>query len=171
MDLDIIIAAILNIKAQNGCLKPKYGINARLAVGIMILLVVLSMGLFIFGLIKVKIDFIIYGLILCFCFSYLLLISPYTQNPKDYNIAFETAASLNNFQLYYKNKLVDVKYRIDSKGKIAFLNNKNKLSCISYADGSKMSTLTKYKVVNYFAKCLHDRNIMSDEVTTSFEKI
>ena len=90
---------------------------------------------------------------------------------KDYNIAFETAASLNNFQLYYKNKLVDVKYRIDSKGKIAFLNNKNKLSCISYADGSKMSTLTKYKVVNYFAKCLHDRNIMSDEVTTSFEKI
>ena len=34
-----------------------------------------------------------------------------------------------------------------------------------------MSTLTKYKIINYFAKCLNDGNIMSDEITTTFEGI
>ena len=171
MDLDIIIAEILSIKAANGHIKPKYGSNAYIRIGIMILFIILSIGLLIFGLINLNIELIIGGLLFSFCFGYLFLISPYTQNPKDYIIDFETAASLNNFKLYYKNKLVDVKYRIDSKGKIAFLNNKNKLSCISYADGSNMSTLTKYKIINYFAKCLNDGNIMSDEITTTFEGI
>lgn len=54
-------------------------------------------------------------------------------------------------------------------GKITFYNNNNKLSCISYKDGSNMSNLTKYKIMNYFTKWLNDNGLMSDEITTTFE--
>ena len=101
--------------------------------------------------------------------GYLLLISPYTQNPENYYIEFESESSLNNFKLSYKNKPVTIQYKIDNNGKIAFYDNNNKLSCISYKDGSNMSNLTKYKIMNYFAKWLNDNGLMSGEITTTFE--
>lgn len=98
-----------------------------------------------------------------------LLISPYTQNPENYYIEFESENSLDNFKLSYKNKLVTIRYKIDNNGKITFYDNNNKLSCISYKDDSNMSNLTKYKIMNYFAKWLNDNGLMSDEITTTFE--
>ena len=54
---------------------------------------------------------------------YIILINPYTQNKNNYYIEFESENSLANFRLYYKNKLVNIKYKIDNNGKIAFANN------------------------------------------------
>ena len=59
MDLDIIIAEILSIKAANGHIKPKYGSNAYIRIGIMILFIILSIGLLIFGLINLNIELIL----------------------------------------------------------------------------------------------------------------
>lgn len=100
---------------------------------------------------------------------YIILINPYTQNKNNYYIEFESENSLANFRLYYKNKLVNIKYKIDNNGKIAFTNNESKLSCVSYADGTKMSKLTKFRVMNYFIKWLNDYNLISDEITTTIE--
>ena len=47
-------------------------------------------------------------------------------------------------------------------------NNESKLSCISYADGSKMSNFVKYKIINYFTKWLNDNNLLSSETTITF---
>lgn len=99
------------------------------------------------------------------------LVSPYFQNAKNYYIEFEKEDSLNNFQLYYKNKKIKIEYKIDLKGKIAFLNNERKLQCISYDDGSKMSNFTKYKIINYFTKWLSDNHLLSNEVNTTFEEL
>jgi len=65
--------------------------------------------------------------------------------------------------LYYKNKKVNIIYKIDSDNKIALLNDNDKPSCISYFDNSKMSSFTKYKIINYFAKWLNNNNLLSNE--------
>ncbi len=100
-----------------------------------------------------------------------------SQNKNDYYIEFESENSLANFKLYYKNKLVNIKYKIDNNGKIAFAYNNSKLDCISYADadadadadGTKMSKLTKFRIINYFTKWLNDNHLMSEEITTTLE--
>ncbi len=56
-------------------------------------------------------------------------------------------------------------------GKIAFSNNSSKLSCIEYADGTRMSNFVKYKIINYFSKWLNDNNLLSSEITTTFEQL
>ena len=66
---------------------------------------------------------------------------------------------------------MDIKYEIDKVGKIKFANNEHKLSCISYADGSKMSNFTKYRIINYFTKWLSEYKLLSDEVTITHEEL
>lgn len=56
-------------------------------------------------------------------------------------------------------------------GKIAFSNNSSKLSCIEYADGTRMSNFVKYEIINYFSKWLNDNNLLSSEITTTFEQL
>lgn len=135
-----------------------------------LLLIAFLIG-FIYGLLYFDIEFIFTFACGLFGLGYLLLINLYTQKSKNYYIKFESENSLNNFKLSYKNKLVNIQYKIDENGKIAFSNNKKKLSCVSYVDGSKMSNLTKYKIINYFTKWLNDNNLMSNEITTTFEQL
>jgi len=54
------------------------------------------------------------------------MISPYTQNPNNYDIEFKDENTLAGFKLYYKSKLVNVLYKVDKYGKIAFADNNNK---------------------------------------------
>ena len=56
-------------------------------------------------------------------------------------------------------------------GKFLFADNMNKLNCISYDDGSKMSNFTKYRVLNYFSKWLMTNQLLSDDTTATFEKL
>lgn len=102
--------------------------------------------------------------------TYILAITPYTQKSSNYSIKFIDENTLDKFELYYKNKRVNIKYKVDSIGKITFIDNMNKLNCVSYEDGSKMAHITKYKIINYFSKWLADNNLISKEVTVTFEK-
>ena len=76
---------------------------------------------------------------------------------------------MEGFELYYKNKKVNVDYKLDEKGKIMFNNNIKKKDCISYADGSKMSNVIKFKIINYFSMWLKSKNLLSEHVTLSIE--
>lgn len=54
------------------------------------------------------------------------------------------------------------------KGKYFLIIIKKK-DCISYADGTKMSNVVKYKIINYLSMWLKSKNLLSDEVTLSIE--
>ena len=171
MNVGNIVGIILAVKATNGKIKPKFGKKAIIGLSFMLFLLLISFIGFIYGLLSFNFELLLSCFCCLLCLAYLFLISPYTQNTKNYYIQFASENSLNNFQLYYKNKLVAIKYKIDNNGKIAFSSNDNKLSCVSYADGSKMSNLTKYKIINYFAKWLNDNDLASNEITTTFEQL
>ena len=84
---------------------------------------------------------------------------------RNYYITFQSDDSLDGFELLYKKKKVNILYKTDAKGKIAIADKANKIKCVSYADGSKMSNITKYRIVNYFGKWLMENDLLSDEVT------
>lgn len=169
MNIGNIIGMASGIKFVNGKIRPKFGKGAIIGIVIMSLFLILSLIALFYGFLNFDSELILIGLGGSFSMGGLLLISPYTQKSKNYYIEFESDNSLNNFKLIYKKKLVALQYRIDNNGKIAFSNNNNKLSCISYADGSKMSNFTKYKIINYFTKWLTDNDLISDEVTSTLE--
>lgn len=171
MNIGNFVGAALGIKLVNGKIRPKYGVWAIIGIIIIILFFLMSFCAFIYGLIKINFEFIIMSTIGIFSFGYLLLINPLTQKSSNYYIEFQNENSLAGFKLSYKGKLVNIQHKIDNNGKIAFANNSSKLSCISYADGTKMSNLIKYKIINYFTKWLNDNKLLSKEVTSTFEKL
>ena len=171
MDIDDIIIGELGIKLINGKIKPKYSLTSILGIIIMLVLFLVFVLSLVFGIINFNINFIIISIVGLFSFGYLLLISPYTQKTSNYYIEFKNENSLVGFKLYYKQKLINIEYIVDNDGRIAFANNTDKLSCISYADKTKMGNLTKYKIINYFAKWLSDNQLLSTQVTTTFEKL
>lgn len=161
----------LGIKLVNGRMKPKFNIGTFLGIIVMFFILIGFVIGFIYGLLSLNLEIIFMCSLGAFGTGYIVLINPYTQNSKNYYIAFESENSLNGFKLSYKNKLVTIQYKIDNEGKIAFVNNASKLSCVSYADGSKMKNFTKYKIINYFTKWLNDNGLMSDEITISLEEL
>ena len=171
MNIGNFVGAVLGIKLVNGKIRPKYSAGAIIGIIIMTLFFIGFFCAFIYGLININFEFIVMSAIGMFGFGYLLLISPYTQKSSNYYIEFQNENSLADFKLSYKGKLVNIQHIIDNNGKIAFANNSSKLSCISYADGSKMNDLTKYKIINYFVKWLNDNELMSNEITSTFEKL
>lgn len=166
-----IAGIALGIKLVNGKFKPKFNLLSYIVVTIFILLFIAFFAAFIYGIMNLNLEFIIMSSIGMFGTGYLILITPYTQRATNYKIEFRNENSLAGFKLFYKGKKVIIKHKIDDKGKIAFGNNYDKLSCISYADGVKMSNFTKYKIINYFGRWLNDNNLMSDQVTVTFEKL
>jgi len=128
-----------------------------------------SAGL-VFGIINGNYELVFMALIAIPACTYFLLITSYFQRSKNYLIEFLNDNSLEGFKLFYKGKLVDIKYIIDNEGRIAYANDKNKLSCFSYADGTKMSHFTKYRVMNYFTLWLHNNNLLSNKTTVTLEK-
>ena len=171
MDLGRIGGITLGVKLSSGRFKPKYGIGGIVSIIFMVFLIIVTIYLLTIGIINNSLDSIVIPIFGIFSCCYLLMISPYTQRRKNYYIEFQNENLLDGFKLTYKNKLVDIKYKIDQKGKIAFADNNNKLSCISYADGSKMRNITKYKIMNYFGRWLNDNKLLSDEVTTTYEEL
>lgn len=171
MNAGNFIGLALGIKLVNGKIKPKFGVSAILTIIFILLFFIGSFCAFVYGLINLNIEFILISIISIFSSGYLLLISPYTQKSNNYYIEFINENSLAGFKLFYKGKLVNIQYKIDNNGKIAFANNNSKLSCISFADGTKISNLVKYKIINYFTKWLHDNNLLSSEVTSTFEQL
>lgn len=105
------------------------------------------------------------------CVGYILLINAYTQPSKNYYIKIKNENSFEGFELYYKEKLIDLKYEIDKNGKFKWPNSKAKLECISYLDGTNMSNFTKYKIINYFSTWLQENDYLSKDVVIKIEKL
>lgn len=171
MNIGNLVGVELGIKLTNGKFKPKYNSKAIIVIIIMALCIIGFFCAFIYGLVNIDFEFIIMPAMGMFGFGYLLLISPYTQKSSNYYIEFQNENSLVDFKLSYKGKLVNIQYIIDNNGKFAFANNSSKLSCISYADGTKMTNFVKYKIINYFSKWLNDNDLLSAEVTSTLEQL
>ncbi len=170
MNMGNFVGAMLGIKLVNGKISPKYGTAAIVAMIIMVFFFILFCGTMIYGLINIDMEVIVMSVCGLYGFGYLLLISPYTQKSSNYYIEFQSENSLAGFKLAYKGRWVNIQYRLDNQGKFAFANNRNKLSCLSYVDGTKMSNLEKYKIINYFSKWLKDNGLLSLEVTSTLEQ-
>lgn len=169
--IDTFAGAYLGVQLVNGKIRPKYGKQGIVAVILYPIILITCFACLIYGFINLELGFILYPSIGIFAFGYMMLISPYFQSSKNYYIKFQNENTLNNFELYYKNKKVKILYKIATDGKIAFLNNEKKLSCFAYENGDKMSNFTKYKIMNYFAKWLNDNKLLSNDVTTTFEEL
>ena len=167
--IENIVGSAIGIKLINGKFRPKFGVGAVFALIFFVLLFIISLVMFILGLLSLNINLIFVFGFGAFSVGYILAITPYTQNPNNFYIEFQNENSLAGFRLSYKGKQVAVKYSVDNNGKIAFADNNHKLNCISYADGTNMSNLTKCKIINYFTKWLNEKNLLSTNVTTVFE--
>lgn len=167
--IETVGGTALGISLVNGKIKPKYGISNIIGSIILILLDMLFIYLLINGILDINLEFIVYptiGVIVC---TYMILIIPILQKPNNFYIKFKDIHTLEGFELYYKKRKVNVDYKLDAKGKILFNNNLKKKDCISYADGTKMSNVVKYKIINYLSMWLKSKNLLSDEVTLSIE--
>lgn len=166
--------AYLGVKLVNGKIKPRYGkgaviLNILLDIGLIVAIVTFIHQLLNIG--SADIELLIALIVGIPAIAYIILITPYQQNPNNYYIEFVDENTLEGFKLFYKNKLVKIDYKVDGKGKIAFKENEHKLHCINYADNSQMSNFTRYRIINYFSKWLNDNNLISDELTATFEEI
>ena len=168
--IETVGGTVIGISLVNGKIKPKYVISNIIGCIIVFLLDILFAFLLIFyGIINFDLEFIFFpvlGIVVC---TYFLLIIPVLQNPNNFYIKFKDYKTLEGFELYYKNKKVNVLYKLDGRGRIMFNTNIKKKDCISYADGSKMSNVLKFKIINYFSMWLKSNNLLSEHVTLSIE--
>ena len=156
-------------KLMSGKFKPKFGARTVVSFVIIIIFILAFIAGLVYGIMNNDLEIIIGCILGIFTFSYALLLNPIAQSSKSYYIEFPNENSIVGFRLFYKGKLVDLKYKIDNEGKIAFLNDKSKISCLAYADGSRMGSFTKWRIINYFVKWLNDNNLMSKEITVTYE--
>jgi len=91
--------------------------------------------------------------------DYVILLSPYQQYTENYYIEFKSENTLEGFKLFYRKKELKVECRIDENGKLVF-DKENEAECVSYADGTKLSNLTRNRIVNYFIRWLKDNDLM-----------
>lgn len=170
MITETIIDNTLGIKLTNGKLKLTYSKTKQIISYIVFgFFCLLFLGILILGIINLNPQYIFISCISLFCTIFLFLINPYTQNSKNYDITFVNENTLSGFTLFYKEKEVKIDYITDNTGKIAYRKNNSKLECISYADGTNMPNLTKYKIINYFTRWLSENKLLSSEVTTTYE--
>lgn len=163
------LSTILGIQLVNGRIRPKFGPFATFVKALFFLgSFALFLYLFYVGIVE-NFEYVIISLVSIAALVYVALITPEFQNPKNYSIKLKDPNSLEGLELYYKEKLVKINYKIDEEGKIAFVDNKNKTKHISYASEEGMSRFEKFKIINFFIKWLHDNNLLSKEVKASFE--
>lgn len=170
--MDIITGTSLGIKLINGKIKPKKrSIKTSIVIIIFILLLIIFSITFLYGLINLNIEYMLFCGITIWGISYLLLISAYTQNSNNYYIKVKTDDSFEGFELYYKKRKIALKFFIDNEGKFKWANNNSKLKCISYFDGTKMRNFTKYRIINYFSAWLLENDYLSKDVSVTFESL
>lgn len=169
MNIGNFVGIALGMKLVNEKFRPQFGIAAKIGLFFMFLMLFIFMFIFIFRIINFNLKTLFTSICGLYGFSYLLLINPFLQNKDNYYIEFKSENNLDGFKLVYKNKLVIIDYIIDNEGKLAFANNAYKTKCINYADGSKMSKITKFEILNYFSKWLSSNNLLSKSVVSTFE--
>lgn len=164
-----MLSTLIGMHIVNGRIRPRFGKKATIR-KIILMGVMLAGFLFLFYLgVKGESYYLALSLIGIASLIYIMIITPEFQNPNNYFIKLKDENSLEGFEIYYKDKQVKMDYKIDSEGKIAFIDNKHKTDSVSYLDGSPMSRLERFKIVNFFTQWLYNNNLLSKEVKTSFE--
>jgi hypothetical protein len=165
--LEQAAGAAIGIHLVNGKLRPR---ATSKALGL-VLMWIGTLALFGFGgLLTYQED---YGKALvvltgAFAWLYCMSLSPVMQSGRNYDISLPDG-TLSSLQVIYKGKQVLVDYVLDENGFFMWRDNAHKLSCLRYADGSKMSGTKKYKVINYLTYTLVQTKLLSPKVTLTFE--
>ena len=151
-----------NIKLVSGKFKPSCTVNAFV---LNLFLDMCLIGLTVWVIFQIlsfpDVNFVAFvlGGILVVALDYFILLSPYQQYTENYYIEFLNENSLEGFKLFYRKKEVLLLYKVNENGKFEFCED-NKLNCISYVDGTKMSRLTKRRIINYFSRWLEDNRLI-----------
>lgn len=159
------LGVYLGIELINGKLKPKFGKAKYVGLAFFGLFVVLGVFLLWLGIVNGdSVEDILMPIALVASNSYLILISPITV--KNVFVMIEEDGVV---QVSHKNKEVTVDIVKDSEGKFNFAKPNSKHSCVRYADGSKMSLLNQYRIVNYLADALQTNGLLSEDVKITLE--
>ena len=107
----------------------------------------------------------IIGIGLWFIAVYIYLISMISQNAKDYRFEFTSGEGLKDFKVFYKDKEIELAYKLDRFGKFMWADYKHKAVCISQKDkkmdGPVFNNFTKYRIMNYVNGFLTQNDLMS----------
>ena len=170
--MNTVIGTNIGIKLINGKIKPKKrSFKTSIVLIIFTLLLIIFSVAFLYGIINMNIEYIFFCGLTVWGITYLLLISAYTQNSNNYYIKVKAENSFEGFELYYKQRKVELKFDVDEEGKFRWSNDKSKLKCISYSDGTNMSNFTKYRIINYFSSWLLENDYLSKDVSVTFEEL
>lgn len=158
-------------KPITGKIHPNYSKGRLLLFCLAYLLLFALNGILFWAAVEERsIGYLIWGFLGLFAFGYLILISPYSQRPQNYDIEIIAPdGRIQGLYVTYKGRGVNVSYTLDADGRFAFSDNAYKTKCVSYSDGTRMPAFTRYRVVNYLSMALKTNNLLSEMVTPTIE--
>lgn len=159
-----LVGANIALKAINGKLKPKFGKARYVGLTIFGLLMLVSIVMLVVGIVTLNYEWIIMTSILLVSSTYLICISSLMVRNVQVFIGNDGA-----ILVLHKNKPVHIDLVRDNQGKLNFRNPNVKHKCVRYADGSNMSSIQKYRIINYFSDVLHGYGLLSDDVRFTIE--
>ena len=152
------------LKAINGKLKPKFGKSRYVSLAIFGSSILISIVMMVLGIVTLNYEWIIMPSILLLSSTYLMCISSIMVRNVQVFIGNDGA-----ILVLHKNKPVHIDLVWDNQGKLNFRNPNVKHKCVRYADGSNMSSIQKYRIINYFSDVLHSCGLLSDDVRFTIE--
>ena len=112
--MNTVIGTNIGIKLINGKIKPKKrSFKTSIVLTIFTLLLIIFSVAFLYGIINMNIEYIFFCGLTVWGITYLLLISAYTQNSNNYYIKVKAENSFEGFELYYKQRKVELKFDVD----------------------------------------------------------
>jgi len=148
---------LVNGKFAPKCSKKDLFVNFVLDLGL-----ICVTTLFILEVIKLSeanLSILILSAILIPILDYIILLSPDQQYTENYRIELKSENSIDGFKLFYRKRELTVSYKIE-EGKIIFDDSKNNFT---YKDGTKISYLTKQRIINYFSKWLSQNDLLFED--------
>ena len=144
--------------------------RARKGTVIFDILTLLSLAGLIFAFVGKSRNLLSIAVIGLICFGFMSFLSFGHQKESDYEITVSDFKTENcELHVKYKGKDVDMGITMDKEGKFLFADQNNKLDHIQYTDGTKLSYLNKYRIMNYVIPVLNSNDIFPSQNTVSFE--
>lgn len=92
-----------------------------------------------------------------------IIFMTFGQKTSDYRFEFKPNSGLSGMKIFYKDKELQLEYRLDKNGKFMWADPKKEIDCISYVDGTKMNKyLVKYKILNFINVFMEQNELKSD---------
>lgn len=154
----------ISTKVMNNKLKPNFGPGRYIAFSMFVLLALGFLAISVMGFMKGDIGQALTGIVATALVIYAICITPLMV--KDVKV---TITENNEIHVFHKKKEVIVDLVKDEEDKYDFANPLNKISCIRYADGSKMPAFYKYRVCNKLVEVLGQSQLLSKNVRLTLE--